>query len=243
MGGASHADLTEAIQDYVFYQRIELVGRQALRYVHELTAFPELWALYPSPFAMPEDDRAWLRLLKIAAWRSSERATYTPPDVVVRRRPFCLTPELQRNLKKLVVVLDFMRQLIPYHEAVDTSLWPSPFDESVSKRQWENVFFNIRSAIRLLQKEADDVQSSDYKDGEHGVAERLTEGGAHPRWLTPLGRQLPKPGLLWRLCPRTGVRCGLRGVLAQDASADGGGGAITQRTNAPAFCNVSGPSP
>ena len=178
LGGASHADLTEAIQDYVFYQRIELVGRQALRYVHELTAFPELWALYPSPFAMPEDDRAWLRLLKIAAWRSSERATYMPPDVVVRRRPFRLTPELQRNLKKLVVVLDFMRQLIPYHEAVDTSLWPSPFDESVSKRQWENVFFNIRSAIRLLQKEADDVQSSDYKDGEHGVAERLTEGGA-----------------------------------------------------------------
>ena len=33
LGGASHADLTEAIQDYVFYQRIELVGRQALRYV------------------------------------------------------------------------------------------------------------------------------------------------------------------------------------------------------------------
>ena len=57
-----------------------LVGRQALRYVHKLMHSLNYGHCAPSPFAMPGDDRAWLRLLKVAAWRSSERATYMPPD-------------------------------------------------------------------------------------------------------------------------------------------------------------------
>ncbi|CAE7390472.1 unnamed protein product [Symbiodinium microadriaticum] len=45
-----------------------------------------------------------------------------------------------------------MRQLIPFHEAVDLSLWPSPFDPSISKRKLEKWYFHVRAAIRLLHE-------------------------------------------------------------------------------------------
>ncbi|CAE7418394.1 unnamed protein product [Symbiodinium necroappetens] len=45
-----------------------------------------------------------------------------------------------------------MRELIPFHEAVDLSLWPSPFDASISKRKLQKWYFHVRSAIRLLRE-------------------------------------------------------------------------------------------
>ena len=54
-----------------------------------------------------------------------------------------------------------MMQLIPFHEAVDLSLWPSPFDASISKRKLEQWYFYVRSAIRLLRESV--ITTSSYR--------------------------------------------------------------------------------
>ena len=139
-----------------------------LRHLHELTAFPALWSMYPSPFAMTADDQARVRQLGIAIRTSQQMVPYVPPAIVINTHPNHSITNLQKSMKHFRAHVRLMMQLIPFHEAVDLSLWPSPFDASISKRKLEQWYFYARSAIRLLRESDNSSQLETTGPGDAG---------------------------------------------------------------------------
>ncbi|CAE7311176.1 unnamed protein product, partial [Symbiodinium necroappetens] len=83
-----------------------------------------------------------------------------PRDILLLRRKGCTTADLDRCSKRLFAQIVLLLKLIPHADVVDFSLWPSPFDASISKRCWERWCRDMRSAIRIVNGEADVVKNS-----------------------------------------------------------------------------------
>ncbi|CAE7445428.1 unnamed protein product [Symbiodinium sp. CCMP2592] len=89
----------------------------------------------------------------MATRTSRQLVPYVPADVVIHTQANQSLTHLERGVKHLGALVRLMRQLIPFHEAVDVSLWPSPFDVSVSKRKWEQWCRSVRVPTRLLKED------------------------------------------------------------------------------------------
>ena len=89
-----------------------------------------------------------------------------------------------------------MRQLIPFHEAVDLSLWPSPFDPSISKRKLEKWYFHVRAAIRLLHEADHDknrLETTGRREAGH-LADTQSDASNAPA-ISQVHVNVPSPDL------------------------------------------------
>ena len=164
VSGGSQAQLpnplAKAIREYLFFDRVRLLKHFALQNIHEITAFPRLWTLFPAPFSSPHNDRDWRFWLSSAIQHCHAASQAMPRDIVLRQRSGCTTTDMDRCSKRLFAQVVLLLELIPHADVVDFSLWPSPFDTSISKRCWERWCLDMRSAIRVVNGDGGVVTNS-----------------------------------------------------------------------------------
>ena len=157
VSGGSQAQLpnalAKAIREYLFFGRIRLLKHFALQNIHEITAFPRLWTLFPAPFSSPHNDRDWQFWLSSAIQHCRAASQAMPRDIVLRQRRGCTATDMDRCSKRLLAQIVLLLEVIPHADVVDFSLWTSPFDTSISKRCWERWCLDMRSAIRVVNGE------------------------------------------------------------------------------------------
>ena len=142
--------LAAAIRECLYFPRILHLRRNALQCIHELTAFPYLWALFPSPFYSPCDECHWQFCVNKAVQACHEAGGAMPVDVAIRQKPENGSTDVSRCGKRLIILTSLLMQLVAHADAVDYSLWPSPFDSTISKRRWEGWCQEARFASRML---------------------------------------------------------------------------------------------
>ena len=73
-----------------------------------------------------------------------------PVDIAIRQKPENGSTDVSRCGKRLIILTSLLMQLVAHADAVDYSLWPSPFDSTISKRRWEGWCQEVRFASRML---------------------------------------------------------------------------------------------
>ncbi|OLP86179.1 hypothetical protein AK812_SmicGene32747 [Symbiodinium microadriaticum] len=154
----------------VVARRRERLNQAATQVYRNMTVYPEtgdeadeivgkVWC-YSSEhggirFSLTDAELANLLALTVTAQREAHQVRSDALEGV-KFRDTCLVDALRsigfdvkyrRHGPMWVMEVRLMMQLIPFHEAVDLSLWPSPFDASISKRKLEQWYFYVRHEL------------------------------------------------------------------------------------------------
>ena len=155
-GASLHSELVRTIDLYVCVRRVELMTHTCSEFIHELVARPSLWTLFPSPMDLTSSGSDWMSAFYFARDRCREMAAAVPFDVLhIQSLPGRALSDFQRAVKRFFTLMRLLLLVTPHHAAVDYALWPSPFDITLTNRQWERWCLHVRQAARVASGEED----------------------------------------------------------------------------------------